>query len=488
MTGRSVNPYTKRPIPTPTLDDGPQPLPNKTSYAPYVSTHHSTDYISYEFRVPKWFCSAHEFKTYFTTTILPPTIVEQLSLHETHPRTFVTSVVLFVLVILLYLRQRIFLRSRIKLYHAPKTANIKYTDGKTGRQETVELMELVREWCPKLTKGVFSPTWWLAGGHEQTLFAAAYGGVGGDLVTYEREMLHLPDGGNIALDWCPGPSKKPFANDQTPCIVICHGLTGGSHELYVQDLVDVVTREKGYRAVVCNFRGCAKTELTSMHLYSAGYTDDLDYALTHILKHIPNAPLFGVGFSLGANVMLKYVGECGEGCRLTGAASVANPFDLLASSHALHRTVLGRYLYSWTLAQSLIRMFKRHMHHFKASEKFNIPSILSVRSIIEFDNAVTRRAFNYRSVHEYYRRGSSAQHVPDVAIPTLLLSALDDPIASREAIPYWEVQGNPNVILATTKGGGHLGWFEGMWPRRRWAASVVGEFATVVVEAGLSLP
>ncbi|KAJ3046088.1 hypothetical protein HDV00_003838 [Rhizophlyctis rosea] len=292
-------------------------------------------------------------------------------------------------------------------------------------------------------------------------------------------MLHLPDGGNIAVDWCPGPSVKPF--DETPCVVICHGLTGGSHEDYVQNLVEVVTRTRGYRAVVCNFRGCAKTELTSMHLYSAGYTDDLDYAVEYISRKLPNAPLFGVGFSLGANVILKYVGECGSSCRFVGAASIGNPFDLLASSHALHRTWIGRYLYSWTLAQSLIQMFRRHMHHFVNASEFDMEQIMKARSIIEFDDQVTRRAFKYRTVHEYYRRGSSAQYVPDVAIPTLLLSALDDPVASSEAIPYYEAMSNPHVLLATTDRGGHLGWFEGIWPRR-WFAEPVTQFATVVIE------
>jgi predicted alpha/beta-fold hydrolase len=107
---------------------------------------------------------------------------------------------------------------------------------------------------------------------------------------------------------------------------------------------------------------------------------------------------------------------------------------------------------------------------------FDMKQIESSKIITEFDEAVTRRVFGFRTVHEYYRKGSSAQYVPDIEIPGLLFSALDDPIAHQEAIPVHEVWGNPNIILATTSKGGHIGWFTGFFRPQRWFAKPVGDF------------
>jgi predicted alpha/beta-fold hydrolase len=116
------------------------------------------------------------------------------------------------------------------------------------------------------------------------------------------------------------------------------------------------------------------------------------------------------------------------------------------------------------------------------SISFDMKQIESSKSITEFDDAVTRRVFGFRTVHEYYRKGSSAQYVPDIEIPGLLFSALDDPIAHHEAIPVYEVWGNPNIVLATTAKGGHIGWFTGFFRPQRWFAKPVGDFFHALFE------
>ncbi|KAJ3291468.1 hypothetical protein HK104_006083 [Borealophlyctis nickersoniae] len=441
--------------------------------------------------IPEWVTSSEAFVSTLSQN-LPPKVIDTIHIHEYEPSTVVNVLLFLSFIIFLFIRQRFWIRCKVVLHHAEETVPINYTDGKSGEIKTVPLRTLVDEWCPALVRepgNTFSPTPWLPNGHLQTIWAAMIADFAVQKVTYEREKILFPDGGNAALDWCPGPSTHPF--DATPTIVILHGLTGGSHETYVQDVVDVVVRCRGYRAVVCNFRGCAKTELTTAQLYSAGYTDDLDYAVGYIKKKCPGAPLFGIGFSLGANVLTKYVGETGTDCPFVGACAVANPFDLLAGARALDRTWLGRNIYSPRLGQNLIKMFRKHMHHFQDTLRVTPKTLSTVRTITEFDDLVTRRAFNFRTVHEYYRRNSSAQFVPDIAIPTLLLSALDDPVVPKEAIPLYEAEANGNVILATTERGGHLGWFEGtgVWGMpKRWNPEPVAQFVTAIVEAWSSLP
>ncbi|KAJ3194166.1 hypothetical protein HDU67_004831 [Dinochytrium kinnereticum] len=140
------------------------------------------------------------------------------------------------------------------------------------------------------------------------------------------------------------------------------------------------------------------------------------------------------------------------------------------------------------MTQGLIGVFKRHMHMLHGENSpFDPIEIFSAKSLTEFDDAVTRRAFGFRTVHEYYRMGSSAQYVPDIRIPTLILSALDDPIASYKTIPVYETKANPNVILATTLRGGHIGWYQGIIPTR-WFQEPVVDFITAMFEAYHGLP
>jgi len=110
-------------------------------------------------------------------------------------------------------------------------------------------------------------------------------------------------------------------------LVVLTGLTGGSYEAYIRSILSTACRPVsegglGYRAVVINFRGCAGVPMTSKQLYSAGYTDDLRVALMYIVKQYPNAPLLGMGFSLGANVLVRYLAEEGERSRLLSGCAL----------------------------------------------------------------------------------------------------------------------------------------------------------------------
>ncbi|KAJ3338375.1 hypothetical protein HDU91_001243 [Kappamyces sp. JEL0680] len=177
----------------------------------------------------------------------------------------------------------------------------------------------------------------------------------------------------------------------------------------------------------------------------------------------PEIALFGVGFSLGANVMTKFCGQKG-----------------------------AKNLYSRRMGQNLSRMFQKHYHIFKNAEWLDIQDVMAAGNIMEFDAAATAKQFGYKTVHEYYRFGSSAQDIPYIAVPTLFLSALDDPISNKEVIPYYEFNVNPNVIFASTSQGGHLGWFHAAWdnivPRKRWFSKPCIEFIHAIIESHLSLP
>jgi uncharacterized protein len=110
---------------------------------------------------------------------------------------------------------------------------------------------------------------------------------------------------------------------------------------------------------------------------------------------------------------------------------------------------------------------------------------MKASDVIEFDSACTAEFFGFNNVYEYYRESSSVRFLPTITIPSLLLSALDDPISNHEMIPYAEVLKNPKLILATTAKGGHLAWFTfditSILPGKRWMAEPVREFIDAIV-------
>jgi predicted alpha/beta-fold hydrolase len=301
--------------------------------------------------------------------------------------------------------------------------------------------------------------------------------------------LDLPDGGKIALDWTPAPPNEETKH--IPTLIIASGLTGGSHEAYIRSLLELITlpREENAepvcRAVVVNFRGCAGSQLYTPRLYSGAWTDDFRFAVSHVKHRCPTAKLGGLGFSLGSNVLVKYLGEEGEHCPLSFAMSVSNPFDMLVGSLALDRSWLGRYIYSPAMANNLKAIYLKHYDQLKLDPRIDPEQALSAKNIREFDQRVTSKAFNYDTADDYYRDASSSRWITRVRVPLLCLNAKDDPITSIEGAPIDEIRFNPFVILALTSCGGHIGWFEGWFSPRRWCCKPLAEFTEAMFKVGM---
>ncbi|KAF9141485.1 hypothetical protein BGX30_004703 [Mortierella sp. GBA39] len=380
---------------------------------------------------------------------------------------------------------RHYTNSPVVLTYNDDPASIRLFNQRTGKEQTENLIDYILKKCPSLSDpargATFKPSMWMTSGHLQTAYAAYRDYNSIYKIPYERELLSTPDGGTVSLDWAP--SVKTMPADDTPTLVLLHGLTGGSHESYIRALVETMTKDHGYRCVVFNARACANTELTSAQLYSGNWTDDLRMVVKHIRKTLPESKLMSVGFSLGANILMNYMGEEGDQCEFLGAMSVGNPFDILGSSLALGRGWLGSKIYAPAMGGNLRRIFMKHAKWFENSDVVDIDLVLRGNCIRDFDDAVTRRIFKYRTVNEYYRMASSSQRLLDIKRPFLCLNALDDPIAVSECLPRDEVKNNPFGLLATTARGGHLGWFEGFFSQRRWCTKPLVEFCIALFEA-----
>ncbi|KAG0145944.1 hypothetical protein CROQUDRAFT_658049 [Cronartium quercuum f. sp. fusiforme G11] len=346
-------------------------------------------------------------------------------------------------------------------------------------QSPVHLYDLLHLHCPHLTgkEAYYTPPLLLANGHLSTIACALNNSSRANQVHYERKVIRVPDGGQIEIDFTP-PGTFDDPKDSTPTLVVLHGLTGGSHEQYVREMVSSVIHQLGWRVMVTNFRGCAGSKLTSPRLYHAGATDDLRCALL-FLSHLvsPDTPLHGLGFSLGANILAKYLGEEGEQSMLRTGTVLANPWDLY-KGHLFMESSFVQRIYSRVLAFSLRSMVKRHLNWISSSS-VDIDLLYSdpYQTLYDFDTILTRHLGGFASTENYYKSQSSARLIRDVRVPLLGMNAEDDVISCIDAVPLGAAQDNPFVILGVTGKGGHLGWFEGgILPSSRFVTKPVIEW------------
>ncbi|KAK4147091.1 Alpha/Beta hydrolase protein [Dichotomopilus funicola] len=260
------------------------------------------------------------------------------------------------------------------------------------------------------------------------------------------------------------------SDDSRPMLIVLHGLSGGSHEIYLRHTIAPLVLDEGnWEVCVVNARGCANSKVTSGVLFNARATWDLRQVVKWAKQTFPNRPLFGVGFSLGANILTNYVGEEGENCLLKGAISVANPFDLEVANKALQRTFLGKQVYSRVMGSSMKKLIATHKDAVLTHTNLDYDSIQKVTYLHEFDREVQTVTWGYPTENAYYRDASSSDAILAIRIPFLAISALDDPIAVFDAIPFQEFTQNPYTVLVTTSLGGHISWFEiggGRWHPR----------------------
>ncbi|KAM0923606.1 hypothetical protein ACQ4PT_005406 [Festuca glaucescens] len=214
------------------------------------------------------------------------------------------------------------------------------------------------------------------------------------------------------------------------------GLTGGSQDTYVRHML-LRARSKGWRVVVFNSRGCAGSPVTTA-----------------------KCNIYAAGWSLGANILVRYLGEETDKCSLSGAVSMCNPFDLVIADEDFHKGFNN--IYDRALANSLRAIFKKHALLFEGLDgEYNIPKAANAKTVRDFDEGLTRVSFGFKSVDDYYSNSSSSDSIKNVSIPLLCIQADNDPIAPSRGIPREDIKANPNCLLIVTPQGGHLGWVAG---------------------------
>lgn len=322
----------------------------------------------------------------------------------------------------------------------------------------------------KLDQSFHAPRW-LRGAHQQTIGGRLLRPTAG--VTFRKERLDTPDGDFLDLEYAQ-VEGHPLPSD-APLVLKLHGLEGSAHSGYSVVLARALAR-RGVRSVGLNFRSCGGEMNRTPRFYHSGETEDLAQVLAHLRRTTPAEQLGVLGFSLGGNVLLKYLGEQGPAARdrLAAAVAVSVPYDLGACADQMNRGAARMYA---TFFLRSLRV-KVRAKEAQLAGLCQLSQVLRAKRVRDFDEALTAPLHGFASAEDYYRRSSSAQFLGSIAIPTLLIHSLDDPIAVAEAIPHAAIAGNSCLTTAFTTTGGHVGFVQGPgpWAPSFWAESRGAEF------------
>ncbi|KAJ2828406.1 hypothetical protein IWW50_001404 [Coemansia erecta] len=284
---------------------------------------------------------------------------------------------------------------------------------------------------------------------------------------------------DIIQEECPSLAKDHASR---PIVTILSGVTGTSCDFYVRKCYKEFVR-LNYSVVVVHSRGCGGSKLTTPLPFHCGFTDDYKEVVNDIHNRLPNCPLLGLSFSLGANIMAKYVGEEGESCPLVAAIAVGNPYDMYeVIKHLDSQRLSPSKIYDIAILNFLKTAFKSDQSTItSAPVDFNVKKIAQSSSIMEFTEEMTRKAFGYKSAKHLLDDSSCHPHLENIRIPMLFLNSLDDPICIERLIPYEKLVSNPFLVLVLTAHGGHIGYMGSSWPSS-WIEHPVSQFFSAMLK------
>ena len=301
-------------------------------------------------------------------------------------------------------------------------------------------------------KAPFRPAWWCRSAHLQTIWAGVLRP--SPRVPLSRARWELPDGDFLDVD-------ELTADAGAPRVIVLHGLEGSSRSPQILGLLHEAHR-LGWGGVAVNFRGCSGAPNRLRRSYHGGETGDLAWVIARVRAQHPSSPIVCVGFSLGGNVLLKYLGEQGDALpeQVRAAVAVSAPFDLARSAHALEHGFSR--VYGHRLVASLKRKTLQKLARYPDLVEAN--TLRKVRTLAEFDNLVTAPVHGFRDAEDYWAKSSSAGYLSRIRRPTLLINARDDPFLPAEALSVRAVSENSFLSAEFPASGGHLGFLEGRWP------------------------
>ena len=295
---------------------------------------------------------------------------------------------------------------------------------------------------------------WLPSGHLQTIYPAKC--VRKPKVKYRRERWLTPDQDFIDIDFVDPPN--PGANSATPFVVMFHGLEGSSESHYARAMMHALAT-RGWAGAIPHFRGCSGELNHQPRFYHSGDAQEVDWILRRLHSRY-HGKFYATGVSLGANALLRWLGESQHSAEFVHAAcAISAPLDLAQGGAALSRGF--NLVYTHAFLQTLKPKCLKKLQQFP--NLFDRESMLGAKNLYEFDNIVTAPLHGYRNTEDYWQRASGKLVLPDITVPSLVLNARNDPFLPGQYLPR---QASSAVQLEYPASGGHVGFATGLPPGR----------------------
>jgi predicted alpha/beta-fold hydrolase len=283
--------------------------------------------------------------------------------------------------------------------------------------------------------------------HIETIFPVVFRNVSD--VFYYRERLELEDGDFLDLDW--------IKNNNKTLIILSHGLEGEAQSKYQKGMARALSKE-GYDVLAWNYRGCSGEINRNFRFYHSGESNDLDLVVNYVLSKNRYQQMALVGFSVGGNITLKYLGEKNNNLSplIKTAVTFSAPCDLKAG--ALHMAKPNMRFY--------MKRFLKSLHEKVKAKSIQYPTLINdthfdeLKNFIQFDERYTAPIHGFKNADDYYNQCSSIHYILQIKIPTLLVSALNDPFLAKACYPFEQAKTNPYFFLETPQHGGHCGFYE----------------------------
>lgn len=266
----------------------------------------------------------------------------------------------------------------------------------------------------------------------------------------ERERITLNDGDFLDLDWSFSKEKS------NKLIILLHGLEGHAQRPYVTGTAKLFNNH-GIDAVCVNFRGCSGEDNLKYYSYHSGATQDLETVINDAILNKKYSEIYLKGISLGANIILKYLGEREVVPQeVKSAIAISVPCHLYGSAKELHN--FKNILFHDRFKKHLVNRLKIKQKNF--DKELSIEEIASIKTLYDFDTIYTSKAHGFKDALDYYEQCSSLQFLPNIKVPTLIINALNDSFLSPECYPVKEAKQNPNLYLEMPNFGGHVGFID----------------------------
>ncbi len=300
-----------------------------------------------------------------------------------------------------------------------------------------------------IIESTYNPPYIFRNYHISTIYAAKLRSV--KPVAQTRERLELEDGDFIDIDWSTANSCR-----SNKVLVILHGLDGNAQRPYILGLAHHFNKH-GWDVAAINFRGCSGEINKLYKSYNAGASDDLDLVVTRILSKKKYETLAINGFSLGANLLLKYLGEGNDlPQELKAAVAISAPCDLYASLKKLEES--RNWIYSTRFIMQLKKQLFLREKHFP--EEITKEQISNCTNLFQIDELYTSQAHGYENALEYYEKSSALSFLASIKTPTLLINAKNDGFLSENSSPCQIAKNSLDLYLETPEYGGHVGFLQ----------------------------